>query len=91
MTKIKALWLLASGALLAIFVIQNWQSPNPPVHFLGFRFLPFPQSVIILGFFVLGFLTGWLTHVFRAKKFQAETPPEKARTDQASPPLSPEP
>ena len=67
MNKFKALWLLVSGALLAIFTIQNWQYPNPPVHFLGFQFLPFPQSVIILGFFALGFLAGWLTNVFRVK------------------------
>jgi uncharacterized integral membrane protein len=79
MTKFKALWLLVSGALLAIFVIQNWQFPNPPIHFLGFQFLPFPQSVIILGFFVLGFLTGWLTHVFRVRKSQQETPSEQDR------------
>jgi len=76
MSKIKALWLLVCGALLAIFVIQNWQNPNPPVHFLGFQFLPLPQSVIILGFFVLGFLTGWLTHVFKVKKIRQEAPPE---------------
>ena len=79
MTKFKALWLLISGALLAIFVIQNWQYPNPPIHFLGFQFLPFPQSVIILGFFVLGFLTGWLTHVFRVKRLQPDAPPEQPR------------
>ena len=76
MTKIKALWLLVSGAFLAIFVIQNWQLPNPPVHFLGFQFLPFPQSVILLGFFVLGFLVGYVTHAFRSKRPQQETPPE---------------
>jgi uncharacterized integral membrane protein len=79
MSKIKALWLLIAGALLAIFVIQNWQYPNPPIHFLGFQFLPFPQPVIILGFFLLGFLAGWLTHVFRIKKYQPETPPEQPR------------
>jgi uncharacterized integral membrane protein len=77
MTKFKAFWLLVCGALLAIFTIQNWQHPHPPVHFLGFQFLPFPQSVIILGFFVLGFLTGWVTHVFRVKKSQQEPPPEQ--------------
>lgn len=77
MTKFKALWLLVIGALLAVFVIQNWQYPNPPIHFLGFHFLPFPQSVIVLGFFALGFLAGWLAHVFTAKKSQPDTPPEQ--------------
>jgi len=79
MTKIKALWLLASGALLAIFVAQNWQYPNPPIHLLGFQFLPFPQSVIVLGFFVLGFISGWLARVFRARRLQQEPPPEQTR------------
>ena len=75
----KAFWLLVIGALLAIFIIQNWQHPSPPVHFLGFQFLPLPQSVIILGFFLLGFLAGWVTHVFRVRKNQQETPPEQPR------------
>jgi uncharacterized integral membrane protein len=79
MTKIKAVWLLGSGALVTIFVIQNWQQPNPPIQFLGFHFLPFPQSVIVLGSLVLGFLAGWLAHVFRVKKAQPESPPEQPK------------
>jgi uncharacterized integral membrane protein len=77
MTKMKAVWLLVCGAVLAIFLVQNWQYPDPPLHFLGFQFLPFPRSVIILGFFVLGFLAGWLTCVLRAKKHRQEAPPEQ--------------
>jgi len=77
MTKMKAFWLLAVGALLAIFIIQNWQQPSPPVQFLGFHFLPLPQSVIILGSFLSGFLAGWVANVFRVRKNQQETPSEQ--------------
>lgn len=76
MTKFKAVVFLVCGAALAIFIAQNWQYPNPPIHFLGFQFLPFPQPAIILGFFLAGFLTGWLTCVLRARKHQQETPSE---------------
>jgi uncharacterized integral membrane protein len=68
MTKMKAIGFLVVGALLTIFIVQNWQQPSPPVQFLGYQFLPLPQSVIILGFLLLGFLAGWVTHVFIAKK-----------------------
>jgi uncharacterized integral membrane protein len=72
----KALWLLIAGALLAIFLVQNWQYPNPPIHFLGFQFLPLPQSVIVLGFFALGFLSGWVAHAMRTKKSRQDSGPE---------------
>ncbi len=75
----KAFGLLFIGALLTIFIIQNWQQPSPPVQFLGYQFLPLPQSVIILGFFLVGFLAGWLTHVFLVRKSQQEIPPEQPR------------
>ena len=77
MSKFKAFWLLVFGAVLAIFVVQNWYYPNPPIHFLGFQFLPFPLPVIILGFFLLGFLAGWLINAFGAKVHRHEAPPEK--------------
>ena len=79
MTKIKAIGLLIVGALLTIFIIQNWQQPTPPVQFLGYQFLPLPQAVIILGFLLLGFLAGWVTHVVIVNKSQRETPPEQHR------------
>ena len=74
MTKMKALGLLVVGALLTIFIIQNWQQPTPPVQFLGYQFLPLPQSVIILGSLLLGFLAGWVAHVFMVRKSQQEFP-----------------
>jgi uncharacterized integral membrane protein len=76
MTKMKALGFLIVGALLTIFIVQNWQQPSPPVRFLGYQFLPLPQAVIILGFLLLGFLAGWVTHVFIVKKSQQEITPE---------------
>ncbi len=76
MNKFKALVFLVFGAALAIFVAQNWQYPNPPVHFLGFQFLPLPMSLIILGALSLGFLAGWLTCVLKAKGSHPEKPPE---------------
>jgi uncharacterized integral membrane protein len=77
MSKIKALWLLVVGALLAIFTVQNWYYPNPPIHFLGVRFLPLPQPVIIMGFALLGFVAGWVACALRAKKRQDAPPPEE--------------
>lgn len=80
MSKIKAFWLLLFGAVLAIFVVQNWYYPNPPIHFLGFQFLPLPMPVIILGFFILGFIAGWVINAFGVKVHKhestSEPPPE---------------
>jgi uncharacterized integral membrane protein len=76
MSKIKAFWLLFFGAVLAIFMVQNWYYPDPPIHFLGFQFLPFPMPIIILGFFLLGFLAGWLIHAFGTKGHKPEGPLE---------------
>jgi uncharacterized membrane protein YeaQ/YmgE (transglycosylase-associated protein family) len=77
MTKMKAIGLLVIGALLTIFIIQNWQQPSPPVQFLGYQFLPLPQAVIILVFLLLGFLAGWVAHVFVVRKSQQDIPPER--------------
>jgi uncharacterized integral membrane protein len=79
MTKMKAIGLLVVGALLTIFIIQNWQQPSPPVQFLGYQFLPLPQAVIILGCLLLGFLAGWVTHVFVVRKSQHENLPGQPR------------
>jgi uncharacterized integral membrane protein len=78
MSKFKAFWLLIFGAVLAIFIVQNWYYLNPPIHFLGFQFLPFPLPVIILGFFLLGFISGWLINAFGAKVHKQEASPESA-------------
>jgi len=75
MTRMKGLGFLIIGALLTIFIVQNWQHPTPPVQFLGYQFLPLPQAVIILGSLLLGFLAGWLTHVLIVRRSQQENPP----------------
>jgi uncharacterized integral membrane protein len=79
MNKFKALFLAVIGAVLAIFTVQNWQYPNPPIHILGFQIMPFPQPVIIFGFFILGFLSGWLANAFGVKQRKHEAPSEKAQ------------
>lgn len=80
MSKFKAFWLLVFGAVLAVFVVQNWYYPDPPIHILGFQFLPFPVPVIILGFFLLGFIAGWAISALGVKAHKHETssepPPE---------------
>jgi uncharacterized integral membrane protein len=77
MNKFKALFLAVIGAVLAIFIYENWSYPNPPVRFLGFEFLPLPVPVIILGCFLLGFLAGWVTNAFGVKQHKHEAPSEK--------------
>ncbi len=80
MSKFKAFVLLGFGAVLAVFIVQNWYYPSPPIHFLGFQFLPFPMPVIILGFFLLGFIAGWAVNAFAVKvhkhEASSESPPE---------------
>lgn len=86
MTKFKAVALLVFGAALAVFIVQNWQYPNPPIHFLGFQFLPFPVSAILLGCFGGGFLAGWLACVLRARKHHPEAVSEKPHEAPPEPP-----
>ena len=76
MSKFKGVVLLVFGAALAVFIVQNWYYPNPPIHFLGFQFLPLPMPVIILGFFLLGFVAGWMINAFAVKVHKQEPPSE---------------
>ena len=76
MSKFKAVVLLVFGAVLAVFIVQNWYYPNPPIHVLGFQFLPLPMPVILLGFFLLGFLAGWVVNAFSGKVHKHETSSE---------------
>jgi uncharacterized integral membrane protein len=68
MTKSKGLLLLVLGLLLAIFAMENWHYPSPPVKFLGLAFLPLPQSLIIYSCLLIGFLAGWLAHARKVKR-----------------------
>jgi uncharacterized integral membrane protein len=81
MSKFKGLWLLVIGALLAIFLVENWHYPDPPIQFLGFRFLPLPHALVMLSCFILGFLGGYLAHAFRVRKQKHEVIPEPPQKD----------
>lgn len=79
--KTKALWLLAAGAVLVIFAVQNWHYPDPPLHFLGFRFPPLPFALIVYSCFLLGFVSGWLAHSWKTKRRKPADPPAPAPAD----------
>jgi|GEM_PF-1283305 uncharacterized integral membrane protein len=81
MSKAKVLGLLLAGVLLAIFLVENWHYPEPPIQFLGFRFLPLPHALVMLSCFALGFLGGYATHAWRMKQQKTETPSPSASTE----------
>lgn len=76
MSKAKGLLLLVVVVLLAIFLVENWHYPDPPIQFLGFRFLPLPHALIMLSCFALGFLGGYAAHAWRLRQPKGETAPE---------------
>lgn len=88
--KTKALWLLAVSAALVIFAMQNWHYPTPALQFLGYRFPPLPHALIIYSSFALGFLAGWMAHVFRAKKRKPAIPPEPSPENHSPAPSPPD-
>lgn len=73
MSKAKGLILLLAVVLLAIFLVENWHYPDPPIQFLGFRFLPLPHALIMLSCFILGFLGGYATYAWRQRHPKPET------------------
>ncbi len=83
MNKVKGVLLLLLGALLVAFAYQNWQPPSPPIQLFGYAFPAVPQVLIIYGCLALGFLGGWLAHIFRLRK-------RRAAQAQASAPEEPE-
>jgi len=70
MTKTKGLVLLVIGVALTIFTLENWHFPDPPIKFLGFRFMPLPHGLIVICTFLLGFVLGWATSAVRRKTHQ---------------------
>lgn len=74
MSKAKGLGLLLVAVLLAIFLVENWHYPDPPIQFLGFRFLPLPHALVMLSCFVLGFLGGYALHAWRSRQEKPEVP-----------------
>jgi type VI protein secretion system component VasK len=60
MTKIKSILMLLIGAVLAVFIYENWVAA-PHIKLFGKELIQLNISVIILVFFSLGFILGWLT------------------------------
>ncbi len=72
MTKTTGLVLLVIGVALAIFTVENWHFPDPPIQFLGLRFMPLPHGLIVICTFLLGVLVGYAAGVVRTKKHRKE-------------------
>ncbi len=61
MKKIKSLLLLLIGAVLALFLYENWITA-PYIKIFGKEMIQLNISLIILIFLALGFLLGMLSH-----------------------------
>lgn len=59
MGKVKGVLLILIGAVLAVFIYENWVLA-PHIRLFGRELFQLHTSVIILGFFFLGFLSGVL-------------------------------
>jgi uncharacterized membrane protein YciS (DUF1049 family) len=60
MTKIKSIIMLLIGAVLALFIYENWVVA-PHIKLFGRDLIQLNISVIIIVVFFLGFLIGWLS------------------------------
>ena len=60
MGKIKSLLMLLIGAILAIFIYENWVAA-PYIKLFGREVIQLNISIIILLFFALGFMLGMLS------------------------------
>jgi uncharacterized integral membrane protein len=60
MGKIKSLLMLLIGAILAIFIYENWVTA-PYIKLFGREVIQLNISIIILLFFALGFMLGMLS------------------------------
>ncbi len=61
MGKFKSLLLLLIGALIAIFIYENWVTA-PYIKLFGREIIQLNISIIIIVVFALGFIFGWLSH-----------------------------
>ena len=83
MTKIKVVLLLAVGALLVSFAVEN-ALPGPHLKLLRQELGKPPVFLLVYGPFLLGFLAGWLSHFLRVrKKKQAASALEQAEAPEA--------
>jgi uncharacterized integral membrane protein len=85
MRKIKSILLLMVGGILALFFYENWVTA-PCIKIFGQELVRLNTSIIILTFFVLGFLLGILSHFSwiqqRRKKNSAVSGEQKAPESQ---------
>jgi hypothetical protein len=72
MGKIKSILLLLIGAVLAIFIYENWVTA-PYIKLLGREVVQLNISIIILIFFALGFILGFLSHLSITSKRRQST------------------
>jgi uncharacterized integral membrane protein len=68
MHKVRTAVFLFLFALLVVFTYQNWVTPEPKIQFLTFTLPPIPNSLVIFGSFLIGFVAGWLFHALRLKR-----------------------
>jgi uncharacterized integral membrane protein len=61
MRKIKSILLLVIGGFLALFFYENWVTA-PCIKIFGKEIVQLNTSIIILTFFLLGFLLGIFSH-----------------------------
>jgi hypothetical protein len=87
MKKIKSILLLLIGGLLALFFYENWVTA-PCIRIFGHEIIQLNTSIIILTFFLIGFLLGILGHYTwiqrRRKKVAAASGDQKAPESQNS-------
>jgi hypothetical protein len=60
MGKIKSILMLLIGAVLAVFIYENWVAA-PYIKLFGRELIQLNISVIIIAVFFLGFIIGWLS------------------------------
>jgi uncharacterized membrane protein YciS (DUF1049 family) len=60
MGKIKSILMLLIGAVLAVFIYENWVAA-PYIKIFGRELIQLNISVIIIAVFLLGFIIGWLS------------------------------
>ena len=93
MTKVKGFLLLVLFVALAIFTMENWHFPEPPIKFLGLRFMPLPHGLIVICTFLLGFVVGWTVCALRMRmqpkqEEKIEEPPKPHQEEQSPPSFS---
>jgi hypothetical protein len=83
MTKLKAFLFLLLGALLVDFAVEN-ALPCPVLKLIKFDLGKLPTFVLVYGSLAIGFLGGWLGHVFKAtRQKRAALAAEKPESRQA--------